>query len=378
MHPDIKRAYNRPHTATNPLRDACLSSVNLTLDLLDGCAYRCDGCFVARRNNVNADDLKDIARLVDQWEDAGFGFNETFIGPTDIFNANNFDVLFDNEDFLRLGEHFTFACTSTLQDDYDTIAKRIESINKYHPNWRGRGFECFVVLDIEKYLDNNEEYMNDLWKKLSLFKLDDVFFTVNVDKQGKFAKLNLAELNKRLMDEFSPPADDCTTGLRINPSFLRTRSKELIEQYANILKDIMLDEITEDTITQVYSNMINKYANATTFHDYSYRNHNLYVSPFIYEDIPVNDDIFLVERNENNFWSLDDLNNKMIELFNRQYFYSYQTPECSKCPHLPTCVSRHTLAYMETRKIIDCFLPKELIREPGENPNAAAQRICSA
>lgn len=377
MDEKLKRAYSIPHTATNPLRDACLTSVNLTLDLLDGCAYQCDGCFVKRRNRVDANDLADIARLADQWEEQGFGFNETFVGPTDIFNANNFDAIFDNDDFLALGEHFTFACVSTLRDEYDQIASRIEKIKKYHPNWRGRGFECFVMLDLEKYLNEDDQYMTDLWHKLELFDLDDVFFTINVDKHGKFAQLSLAELNARLMTEFSPPSKDCTTGLRINPSFFRSGNMPLVVGYAHTLRDIFRREVTDDTISQVYSNMINIYANAITFHDYTYRNHELYVAPFIYENIPVTNDMFRIERNDDNFWTQEQLDAKFVELFNRQMQYASQTSECSTCPHLTTCVSRHTLSYMETREIHDCFLPKELLREPGENANAVAQCVRS-
>jgi len=373
----LKKAYSIPHTATNPLRDACLTSVNLTLDLLDGCAYHCDGCFVQRRNKVNSNDLADIARLVDQWEAQGFGFNETFVGPTDIFSANNFDAIFDNDDFLMLGEHFTFACVSTLQDTYDQIAARVEKIKQYHPNWRGRGFECFVMLDLEKYLNNDEEYLTDLWKKLELFDLDDVFFTVNVDKEGKFAQLSLAELNHRLMVEFNPPSKDCTTGLRINPSFFRSNNQLLVMDYATKLRDILRREITEDTISQVYSNMINIYANALTFHDYTYRNHELYVAPFIYENIPVTDELFHIPRNIDGFWTPEELDAKARELFIRQMIYADDTKECATCPHLTTCASRNILTYMESRNIKKCMLPKELLREPGENANAIAQCVCS-
>ena len=374
----LRKAYSIPHTATNPLRDACLTSVNLTLDLLDGCAYHCDGCFVKRKNKVNDDDLKDIARLVDMWEDQGFGFNETFVGPTDIFSADNFDAIFDNEDFLALGEHFTFACVSTLLDDYYKIAARIEKIRQYSPNWRGRGFECFVMIDIEKYLANDTAYMVDLWQKLELFDLDDVFFTVNVDKFGRFAQLNLAELNKRLMDEFNPPSKDCTTGLRINPSFLRSNNAVLVLEYADKLRQIMLEEMEGDLVSQVYSNMINVHANATTFHDYTYRNHELYVAPFIYEDIPVTDSAFHIPRNEDGFWTQEQLDDKHRELFLKQMEYAERTSECSTCPHLATCTSRHMLTYMESRHIGKCILPKELLTEPGENANALAQCVRTA
>lgn len=372
----LKKAYSIPHTATNPLRDACLSSINLTLDLLDGCAYQCDGCFVKRRNNVDAKDLSDIARLVDRWEGMGFGFNETFIGPTDVFSANNFEEVFTNKDFKALGEHFTFACISTLQDDYDKIARRVEVMQQSHPNWRGRGFEVFVMVDIDKYLAKDEEYLSDIWKKLALFDLDDVFFTINVDKAGKFAQLSLAELNERLMTEFAPPSNDCTTGLRINPSFFRSGNAILVQEYAHTLRDIFRREITSDTIGRVYSNMINTYANGFTFNDYTYRNHELYVTPFIYEGIPVTDEIFHIPRNDSGFWSHLDFDRKQLELFAAQSKYAVKTAECDTCQNLPSCMSRNILAYMETRNIRKCFLPKELIREPGENANAVAQRVC--
>ena len=374
----LKAAYAIPHTATNPLRDACLSSINLTLDLLDGCAYHCDGCFVQRRNKADASDLSEISMLVDQWEDRGFGFNETFIGPTDVFSANNFDVIFKNEDFRQLGEHFTFACISTLLDDYDKIARRVEVMQEYQPNWRGRGFEVFVMVDIEKFFVNrDEEYMKSLWKKLSLFNLDDIFFTINVDQAGKFSQLmNLAELNEALMTEFSPPAKDCTTGLRINPSFFRSNNVILIQDHARALRDALRREITPDNPSSVYSNMINIYANATTFHDYTYRNHELYVAPFIYENIPVTDEMFHIPRNEDGFWTQDDFDAKHRELFVQQSAWASRSIDCYDCANLPTCMSRHILSYMETRSLRSCFLPKELLKEPGENANAVAQCLC--
>ena len=150
----------------------------------------------------------------------------------------------------------------------------------------------------------------------------------------------------------------------------------MVQQYATVLKDVFKREMTPENMQRVYSNMINIYANAVTFHDYTYRNHELYVAPFIYENIPVTDESFYIPRNEDGFWSQMDFDKKHAELFIKQMQYAEKAAECSGCSNLATCTSRHILSYMESRGIKKCIVPKDLLREPGKNANALAQCVC--
>lgn len=364
----LPNAYAQHKGGTRALRDARWMSIDLTLDLLGGCEHKCPGCFVNKKLPFLDDDLATMADLVRKWSDADYDFNELFLGPTDILNATNFDAIINDTNFQMMSEYFTFTCTTTCLNDYDESKRRLQLLEDKCTNWWERNFEVFVIIDVPKYLSGDVEYMTTFTKNLELLYNDNVFLLLNVYSEEMFDDISLFDLNKKVKEDFN-------TKVRINPSYFRGTSKRHVERYAQLHKRMLEREITDETIKGIFLNMIDIYFGGHTFGNYAFVNHNLYVSPLIYEALPVDNRELMIPQNADGLYDLDAIEQKHRELFARQHKYSYKTTECSSCKYLSSCVSRNVLNYMETREIHDCFLPKSLFRDASrvielENTNA--------
>lgn len=352
----LPNAYAQHKGGTRSLRDSRWFSIDLTLDLLGGCEHQCPGCFVNRKLPFLDDDLKVVDDLVDKWEQADVDFNELFLGPTDLFSASNFYDIITNPYFHKLSKHFTFTCTTTCLNDPTETKQKLLALDDYCSNWRGRNFEVFVIIDIPKYLNNDKEYLDLFKENLQHLYQDNVFMLLNVYGEDMFNDMSLFDFNKKVKEDFN-------TKVRINPSYFRGTSKRHIENYAHAHKRMLEREINEDTIKGIFLNMIDVYFGGHTFGNYSFTNHNLYVTPLLYEGVPIVDDAVCIPRGDDGMYHLDDLQAKHRELFDHQHFYSKRTTECDSCKYLASCVSRNVLSYMESREIQDCFLPKSLFRD---------------
>lgn len=352
----LPNAYAEDKGGTRALRDAHRTSIDLTLDLLGGCEHKCPGCFVNKKLPFLADDIDVMCDLVRQWRDDDRDFNELFLGPTDIFSATNLDDIVTDPKFQEMSQYFTFTCTSTCLNDPEETARRLRLLQDTCENWRGRNFEIFVVLDIPKYLSGDVEYLTLFNKNLELLHEDNVFMLLNVWGGEMFDEMSLFDLTAKIKADFN-------TKVRVNPSYLRGTNKKHVERYAHMHKDMLEREVTDTTIQSIFLNMIDIYFGGHTFENYTYVNHNLYISPLIYEAIPVDNKELMVPRDGVGMYLLSDLERKQAELFEKQYKYSHKTTECSSCKYLASCASRNVLSYMETRKITDCFLPKTLFRD---------------
>lgn len=361
----LQNAYRSHMGGFRAIRDAAFVSVDFTFDVLNGCDHRCPGCFVQRKNDFMDRDLLDIEDIIEQLREAKYDLNELFIGPTDIFSAINFEELVSNDTFKRISQHFTLTCTTTLLNDTFDIQAKLDIFNRELPH-RDRKTEIFVILDLDRYFKKDWFYINQLHRNIKLLKDWNVFFIVNVYSEDMFNELKLTDLTVRLKRDFG-------TKLRINPSYFRGTSKRHVEHYAHQHRNMLEVQIDEENIKSVFLNMADQYFSSYTLLTYAYGHGKLTVMPFIYEAIPVEDPIFDVLK-EGNKYTLASLEETHLNLALRQYEYADRTSSCDDCEHLASCVSRDVLAYMESRAITECFLPKSLFRdasraiEVGEQP----------
>ena len=359
-HTILPNSYGQHKGGTRALRNANWLSVDLALDVLGGCEHNCPGCFVNKKLPFVEDDLEVMADLAEQWEVAGYDFNELFLGPTDLFSALNFDQVITDPNFQRMSElGWAFTSTSTCLNDTGETIRRLELLDKNCSNWRGRKFEIFVVLDIPKYLADDSEYLTKFNHNLSLMEQDNVFLLLNVYSEDMFKDVSLFDLNRRVKEDYN-------TKVRVNPSYFRGTNKTHVERYATFHKEMLEREITDETIQGIFLNMIDIYFGGFTFCNYAFTNHQLFVPPTIYEAIPIDDDIVRIARRDDEKYHIEDLEAKERELFLIQHEYAEQTSECSTCKYLTSCVSRNVLTYMKTRNITDCFLPKTLFRDASK------------
>lgn len=350
----LQNAYRSHMGGFRAIRDAAFVSVDFTFDVLNGCDHKCPGCFVQRKNDFMDRDLRDIEDIIERLREAKYDLNELFIGPTDIFSAINFEELVSNDTFKRISQQFTLTCTTTLLNDTFDIQAKLDIFNRELPH-RNRATEIFVILDLDRYFKKDWFYINQLHRNIKLLKDWNVFFIVNVYSEDMFNELKLTDLTVRLKRDFG-------TKLRINPSYFRGTSKRHVELYAHRHKKMLEQQIDEENISSVFLNMADKYFSSYTLLTYAYSGGKLSVMPFIYEAIPVEDVMFQAQQDDAKY-TLASLERTHRELEERQYKYAETTSSCDDCEHLPSCVSRDVLAYMESRSITDCFLPKSLIRD---------------
>lgn len=359
MKPHLINSYSQHKGGTRSLRDSVHLSVDLTLDILNGCEYNCEGCFVSKTNKFDENDLDILLDLILQWDKNGYDINELFLGPVDIFSAVNLDRLMDNEKFQEICSYFTFTCSTTLMSPYEEIKQKYEKLsNTLLSEKRNREFEIFVVIDDKKYLSNDKEYLEKFNKNLELFELYNVFFVVNVYADDMFNETSLEDLNKKIFKDYN-------SKLRVNPSYFRGTSVRHLERFSTLHKNIIENEISENNIKNVFMNMIDIYFGGFTFNTYSFRNHELYIAPILYEAIPQDFEYFKIDKTYSKY-SLNQLDLTQEKLFNTQYEYSKHTSECKNCEFITSCVSRNVLSYMEHRSLTHCFLPKTLFRDASK------------
>lgn len=226
-------------------------------------------------------------------------------------------------------------------------------------NWRDRNFEVFVIIDVPRYLSGDREYMTTFNRNLELLYNDNVFMLLNVYGEEMFYDISLFNLNEKVKKDYN-------TKVRVNPSYFRGTSKRHVERYAHLHKKLLEEEITDENIGGIFINMLDVNFGGYTFGNFAFTNHELYVSPMIYEALPVPEDRFKIPKNANGLYDMDVIEGIQTELFMSQHDYSKKTNECENCKYLSSCVSRNVLSYMESRGITDCFLPKELFRDASK------------
>lgn len=317
-------------------KDNSFLRIEVHADILHGCSQQCPGCFVPRKNLTNADHL---TTLCDILESSAYTADDVVIGPTDIFDAENFWELIEHPSMKRLYNIAALSFNSTLLQSYDVIKTKHDAIwSVYEGLNRTPDVDFKIVLDIEKYLRGDVE---DMCRKLELFKQGSVQFRVNY-YPGIFDRVNYNELCNMTMEDFNAP-------VVILPSFLNDRnSRGKVSKYL----PMFIEELRKQKIDSKYKNLYTMFDpkfNGYGCSNYSFYNGKLYMNPFLYDGI--------LQRTPK--YEVSDSNSQGFMVQNLAYADS--TTSCSSCPHLMSCAERNVLFYMQDRGLTDCVLPKEYL-----------------
>lgn len=351
----LKNAYRKHVGGFRAVRDAPALTVNLTLDILDGCEHHCPGCFVKKSNSFMKDgDDEAVLQLIEDLKHAGYHMDELNIGPTDIFSADNFESILQKHSFVEMANDFNLTVITTLMNDSADIAAKIQAYQTAFPH-RDRRVEVFVMLDVQKYVQQDWFYLNQLYRNIKLLADWNVFFLVNVYSETMFDEIDLPTITDKLLEDFG-------TKLRINPSYFRGTSGRHVQKYAVKHKQMMERNVDEMSIEKVFLNMADIYFNSFSTLNLCYAEGKLSVMTFLYEGIPQVDSRFEVPKRDGKY-HLEDIQSTIDKLAVEQYAYAAETDECSSCPHLTCCVSRNILSYMDTRSVTSCLLPRQLFRD---------------
>lgn len=338
-----------PHNPAKLVNTDMLRS-EFVFDVLNGCDFNCAGCFISRRNTCTSQDISNAIEISDTLHGMGISCEEMFIGPTDIFTATNFDEIMNDPLMYDLTARFSLTTSSTLMSDTMKMKQRWHVIQKHLNNAPARDFELFVAFDLNKYLQRDEEYLAQLTTNLKLFEKDTVVFIVNYH-EGMLNHVRLLEVAEEIHNEFNVP-------LRIIPSFFRVNNQESVERKSRSFIEMLIMHLDGVELPEYLSfNMFDKYFGGEGFINISYKDGQLYLSPFLYEAIPQTHDMFKIDQPYNS----ENISSKLSNLIRQQFQYASQTYHCASCELLSSCVGKKVLTYMESRNLVECIVPKTFI-----------------
>ena len=304
----------------------------INLDILHGCNQACPGCFIPRKNFTNPDNLTTLYNLLIE---GSYYPDEITVGPTDIFDAQNFYEVMHHPSMKKLYSISAMGFLTTLNQPIDVIKEKLEIIwEVYDGVDRIPDIDFKIVLDIDKYLDNE---LDDWYKKLELFTDGSVQFRVNYHKDV-FKRISYNDLCQKVFDDFNAP-------IVITPSFLTDRNAGgKVSHYLELFRQELLNQRIDEKWLNLYTFFDAKF-NGFGCQNYSFYNGKLYINPFLYDAI--------IQRSPEFESKLDELTlDKNLE-------YAAKVPDCSVCPYVMSCAERNVHMYMKSRNLESCVALKE-------------------
>ena len=306
----------------------------INLDILHGCDQMCPGCFIPRKNLTNADHLITLYNLLVM---GGYYPDEITVGPTDIFDAQNFDEIMSHPYMKKLYGISSIGFLTTLNQPLQVIEEKLKVIwDLYESINRVPDIDFKIVLDIDKYI-NNDIRMEEWYKKLHLFKEGSVQFRTNW-YEGIFDKISYNDLCQKVYDDFNAP-------IVITPSFLTDRNaRGKVEKHLKMFREDLIRQKIDTKWLNLYTFFDTEF-NGLGCQNYSFYNGKLYVNPFLYDAI--------IQRTPYFESQMDEVT------LDKNLNYASKVSDCSNCEFLMSCAERNVHMYMESRSLDSCVALKE-------------------
>ena len=333
-------------TQTKPV-----SAVKIQLDVLDGCHHKCPGCFVHRRGNASTvEQLANVYPFVRDITDRGILVDEMLIGPTDFLASENFyEVMPHLEELINENSPILAFVTTLLDGDLDRFVNYISSnINLDTEIEIGIATNPAKFTD-ETYLQHIKDQLDFLDKNLQ----HEVTYTfvVNIRDYG----LDYSKLHDIAVERFDTILDFVPSVSRSHKPHIILATLDKFNEYFNVLS---LD-------TKLNNIMVDHSHAGMNYQVLNYKKGEWYISPFMYENMALYDDMFKVE-------TFDDIPLLVAKQFERS---KTMKNECATCPMLISCANRKIILLQEYLGVNRCIAPKENMIRNIHNYNAAAQTM---
>ncbi|MEO2086477.1 MAG: hypothetical protein ABGY22_05160 [Acidimicrobiales bacterium] len=334
-------------TSTKPV-----SALKIQLDVLDNCAYHCTGCFVNKRNNHPSDsDLKELKIFIDSITKHDILVDEILIGPTDFLSSSNTFEVLSNPNILELinSNSPILAFISTLQHKGEPISKFSEFlINNIN-----------LDTEIEIGIATTPKWLYDpIYISEIKSKLSEIDKLIPHDVTYTFI-LNIHEYNIDYEDLHTHIVDTFDTTMDLIPSIARSKIKSKMLEKLSYLNEVYNN--LED-YSKINNIMVDHSHSGINFKVINFRKGEWFISPFLYENMTIYDDMFKVT-------GIEDIHNKMTE----QYEYASGT-DCESCQFITSCASRSILMLMKFLDTDKCVCPKEnMIKHQHHHKDAASR-----
>jgi hypothetical protein len=338
---------NLYYETTTETQTKPVSAVKIQLDVLDGCHHKCPGCFVHRRGNESSlEELQRAIKFVNEITSQGILVDEMLIGPTDFLASENFyevmphlvEIINENSPIL--------AFVSTL------VGGDLKKFCEYITNNINLDTEIEIGIAINPYKFFEKDYKQNI--KDALIYLDKNLeheitytFVVNIRDYD----LNYIELHDTAIKEFETILDFIPSVSRSHKPVIILDALDKFNNYFNYLsKDARINNI-----------MVDHSHAGINYTVLNYKKGEWYISPFMYENMAIYDNMFKVET----FSEVVPIVESQIE--------RAKGTECEKCPMFFSCYNRKIILLRDYLGIDRCIAPKENMINNMHNFNGPAQ-----
>lgn len=351
---DVLEKMSNAPTLSECIAQADSYRIRFNAEFLNGCQFNCAGCFVNRKVKYDPSDVSYLAEMIRKLKSDGVTVDEIILGATDFFGAYNTIDIIRDDNFNKLFDDGSIVLTflSTLQSDDNRINEVIDVFNTSFSNPETE-VEFLIPIDVKAVLINDREYINSIKHKLKLIERMNVkidyALQVNIRNiDNEIEDFDMVTVCKRVRDEFK-------TILEFNPSFMRSGNISKVKDTLKAWNKMLERCVTEDSKDSVILTVSNKYHAGSNERTFTIKNGELYLTPFIYENVIVLNNKFKLPKDKG-------LVNWDVGYEAQQYNYISQTDSCSECEFVSSCISKLVLKYMEEYDIKECLLSRKTMR----------------
>ena len=314
------------------------NSFELVCDILDGCVFECNDCYITKENNN---------KLTEEFYNVSYSFMQYYdpfaitIGHTDFFTATNTKNILRDIRLTELIRKFDrLVINSTLMKLDDDIIDQLSKLNIL--------LQINIVIPLNKF--KNESYLQIVARNIAyLRKTIDVTVHPQINTPSDVViddYDHITKVYKQVVD----------TGVDFNPSFILSpelTNQEKVQYFKNIRKSMETSIINDWDMREKHIDVSR--TTDTMERPILYSNKKFYIVPTLYAHCNIiSDDLHFVDFDSYSFVS--------NTLQARQLSFVYNNnAECSTCENIAVCATRNTIYVMEQLDTTSCLLPKDII-----------------
>jgi hypothetical protein len=322
---------------------------NITLEILQGCGFSCTDCAIDK--NFTPDQLLDndvlpMLDLVDGMQELGYNLTEFTIGPTDLISARNGLAMLDHPLVVGLAERYdSLTVNLALLSDagLEEFAAKINVLMK------GKAFRVGVPMTLKNI--QNPKFVALVLDRIATIRkgLPDVEF--------KTLYLNLPMIGQTAA-HFDGAANALVQSLDFGvPKLVEFTFPHSRKDFSNLM---VAEELKRDL--NLFATGINECSDTTDNYylvpptddsfEVTYRNGNLYYTPFLIEKFPIFDERFVIPKP----WGSEAvISFKECHYFDNMIKYM-DDPICKGCCFLDQCARGGIHSVMDQVGATTCIL----------------------
>lgn len=311
--------------------------IQLMLEILEGCAYNCSGCFVKRRKNYGTGLGLDLAaKLVDELTEE-FVLDDIIVGPTDFFSSGNIIQVLEDPKFRKIVDALPEdgGLQHNCSVDFFIGDERVEEVIKHVENsyLRERPFDVQIAVDL--HMLDNDNVHSLIEKRLAMMERSSIEYEVSL-------LCNITQkVDDDVLDKIENVRNRWGTVVEWGPSLVRAMSNKPDKMLGMIQGwNAGIQSVVDKDEQRFMQNFIWQQSDTShkNFNEIivTVNNDKLYIVPFLYENSPIYHPSFEVEIHSNVLQSILD---KRHNLQLAQYA-NIPNLVCNGCKYVENCSSR--------------------------------------